>query len=140
MEQLHKIIIKLSKAHRKAAHVEFCKVGLSEGQPKILNFLIENDGCIQRDIAENCRIKPATVTSILAIMEKKELIYRNQNPNNRRILNVFLTEKGIEAQRQVGKIFSELDEICFRGFSEEEKIEAINLLLRIKDNIVGKDN
>jgi DNA-binding MarR family transcriptional regulator len=140
MEQLHRIIIRLAKAHRRAVHGEFCKVGLSEGQPKILDFLIENDGCIQRDIADNCRIEPATVSSILTIMEKKELIYRNQNPSNRRILNVFLTNKGIEAQKQVEKIFCDLDEICFKGFTEEEKIEAIKLLLRIKDNITGKDN
>ena len=55
-------------------------------------------------------------------MEKEELIYRERNPNDKRILNVFLTEKGIEAQKKVERVFLELDEICFDGFSEEERV------------------
>ena len=58
-------------------------------------------------------------------MEKEELIYRERNTKDKRILNVFLTEKGIDAQKKVEKVFLELDEICFDGFTEKERIEAI---------------
>ena len=43
-------------------------------------------------------------------MEKEELIYRERNTKDKRILNVFLTEKGIEAQKKVEKVFLELYE------------------------------
>lgn len=140
MKELHKAIIKLSKTHRKLAFREFAKIDLTEGQPKILSFLAKNNGCIQKDIADNCRIKPATVTSVLANMEKAELIYRSQNSENRRILNVFLTDKGVKAQKQVGIIFNKLDDLCFKGFSEEEKLQAIELLDRIQSNLDGKED
>ena len=68
-------------------------------------------------------------------MEKEKLIYRERKPKDKRILNVFLTKKGIDAQSKVEKVFLELDEICFDGFSEEEKNEAINLLNRLYDNL-----
>jgi DNA-binding MarR family transcriptional regulator len=140
MEKLHKVIIKLFKTHRKTALAEFCKIGLTQGQPKVLDFLVLNNGCIQKDIAENCRIEPATVTSLLANMEKNALVYRTQNSENRRILNVFLTDKGITMQKQVTKIFNALDELCFKDFSEQEKTDAINLLIRIQNNLDGKEN
>jgi DNA-binding MarR family transcriptional regulator len=140
MQKLHKVIIRLSKAHRKAAHIEFSKIGLTQGQPKVLDFLVLNNGCIQKDIAENCKIEPATVTSLLANMEKSELVYRTQNSDNRRILNVFLTDKGFAAQKQVTKIFCALDELCFKDFSDKEKNEAINLFTRIQNNLDGKEN
>ncbi|WP_291570869.1 MarR family winged helix-turn-helix transcriptional regulator [Clostridium sp. UBA4548] len=140
MKELHKAIIKLSKTHRKLAFREFAKIDLTEGQPKILSFLAKNNGCIQKDIADNCRIKPATVTSVLANMEKAELIYRSQNSENRRILNVFLTDKGVKAQKQVGVIFNKIDDLCFKGFSEEEKLQAIELLDRIQSNLDGKED
>lgn len=132
---LHKILIKVTRAHRRWAHEEFRKINISEGQPKILNYLAKNDGCIQRELANNCHIEPATVTSILNSMEKVELIYRTQNPNDRRVLHVFLTEKGKKVQKEVEEIFSLIDEECFYGFSEEEKIETISLLKRIYENI-----
>lgn len=140
MKELHKAIIKLSKTHRKLAFREFAKIDLTEGQPKILSFLAKNNGCIQKDIADNCRIKPATVTSVLSNMEKAGLIYRSQNNENRRILNVFLTDKGVKAQKQVGIIFNKLDDLCFKGFSEEEKLQAIELLDRIQSNLDGKED
>jgi len=140
MKELHRVIIRLFKTHRKTAHKEFIKVNLSEGQPKVLNFLVQNNGCIQKDIAEHCNIEAATVTSLLSNMEKNELVYRSQNSDNRRILNVFLTEKGIEAQKQVKKIFNNLDELCFKDFSEKDKIETIKLLTRIQNNLNGKEN
>ena len=71
-------------------------------------------------------------------MEKEELIYRERNPKDKRILNVFLTEKGIEAQKKVEKVFLELDEICFDGFSEEERIDAINTLNRLYENLAKR--
>ena len=132
---LHKMIIKISRAHRRWAHEEFRKIDITEGKPKILNYLAKNDGCIQRELANNCNIEPATVTSILNSMEKVELIYRTQNPNDKRVSHVFLTNKGKEAQKEVEKIFNSIDEECFYGFSEEEKKKTIGLLKRIYENI-----
>lgn len=132
---LHMTLIKLIKTHRRRVHEEFAKVGLTEGQPKILDFLSQNDGCIQRELAESCHIEPATVTSILANMERSELIYRTPNPTDRRVLNVFLTAKGKEAQKEVEKVFNLIDEECFIGFSEEEKKQTIDVLNRLYENM-----
>lgn len=140
MVDLYKVLIKLFKTHSKTAHIEFSKIGLTKGQPKVLNFLVMNNGCIQKDIAESCNIEPATVTSLLSNMEKMDLIYRSQNCENRRILNVFITDKGVEAQKQVSKVFNDLDELCFKDFTEAEKIEAIKLLNKIQKNLDGKEN
>ncbi|QCX34711.1 MarR family transcriptional regulator [Caloramator sp. E03] len=128
---LHISLMKLIKAHRQRATEEFGKIGLTKGQPKILDYLSKNNGCIQRELAENCHIEPATVTSLLSNMEKANLIYRIANSKDRRVYNVFLTEKGMEVQKQVERIFYLIDEECFYGFSEEERKEAIDILNRL---------
>ena len=135
IDTLHGSLMRLNKMHRKMAKTEFQKVNLTEGKPKILDFIINNPGCSQREIATCCKIEPATATSILSAMEKEELIYRERNPKDKRILNVFLTKKGIESQSKVEKVFLELDEICFDGFSDEKKINAINILNKLYENL-----
>jgi DNA-binding MarR family transcriptional regulator len=132
---LHMTLIRLNKTHRKRTHEEFNKVGITAGQPKILDFLSQNNGCMQRELAKNCNIEPATVTSILANMEKSKLIYRTQNPKDRRVLNVFLTDKGKCAQREVEKIFRFIDEECFEGFSEMERKQTFYILNRLFENM-----
>ena len=51
---------------------EFQKVDLTEGKPRLLDFIISNPGCSQREIASCCKIEPATATSIISSMEKEE--------------------------------------------------------------------
>ncbi len=134
-EVLHGTIMVLSRKHRKILREEFQKVNLSEGKPKILDFLTENDGCSQKEIANLCHIEPATATSVLSLMEKEELIYRVRNEKDKRILNVFLTEKGINVQKKLDEIFNKVDDICFKGFNKEEKDQVINYLNRINENL-----
>lgn len=135
MEEFHKVLFKLKGTHHNIAWKHFVKFGLTKGQPKILDYLVLNNGCIQKDIADYCCINPATVTSVLSNMEKSGLICRKQNADNRRILNVFLTEKGFEQQRKVQEVFGQLNELCFNGFTEEEKEETIRLLNKIQNNL-----
>lgn len=132
---LHQALRKAHWCQRQNMFEEFDKIGLTEGQPKILGFLTRNDGCIQRELAEHCHIKASTVTNILFSMEKAELIYRTPNPKDRRVLNVFLTEKGWDAHQRIKGKFAQVDEAAFEGFSEEERKQTIDYLNRIYDNL-----
>ena len=67
----------------------------------------------KKDLAKHCHIQPATATSLLSHLERSGLIYREANQEDRRITNVFLTETGFEAQKQVKQTFCEIDECCF---------------------------
>lgn len=136
---LHVQLIKVGSLHRRQIGKAFEKVNLSHGQPKILDFLIDNDGCIQREIAKHCFIEPASVTNSLAIMEKGGLIERRQNPDDRRVLNVFLTEKGKEKQKQIGDVFSATDQVALEGFTKDEEEQLINYLERLATNMRRKE-
>lgn len=135
---LHSALFKLFASHRKKVHGALFQLGISHGQPRLLHYLSMNDGCIQRELAEHCNIEAATVTSILASMEKADLIVRRHNPQDRRILNVHLTEKGRETWKKVEEIFESIDELCFEGFTPEEQRQAIALILRIEENLSRK--
>ena len=38
---------------------------LTLGQPKVLDYLWENNGAMQKDIAKGCHIEPASLSTIL---------------------------------------------------------------------------
>lgn len=100
-----------------ASHMELQKqvftqlkdTDLTPGQPKILDYLMHKDGVNQREIADCCRIEPASVTAILGGMEQKGLIQRKPVENDRRTLQVRLTERGRQLGKQVQMIFGQIE-------------------------------
>jgi DNA-binding MarR family transcriptional regulator len=126
--ELHQLFLKTSRMHYKCSQTKLLKSGITPGQPRILNFLYEHDGCIQRELSKSCDLKPATVTNILAGMEKADLIFRINDSTDRRILRVFLTDKGTQAQQKLDRVFAALEKDCFEDYSDQEK-EAMHIFL-----------
>ncbi|MCD8025465.1 MAG: MarR family transcriptional regulator [Clostridiales bacterium] len=108
---------------------------LTLGQPKVLDYLKERNGVVQKEIACACHIEPASLSSILNGMEKKGLITRKMSLENRRVCYIFLTEKGERLMRRVDDEFKRIDESCLYGFSEKEKETLNGFLERIYNNL-----
>jgi len=110
-------------------------LGLTTGQPKVLDYLQDHDGSSQKEIAKGCHIEPATLTSLLAGMEKKELITRSMKEGDRRMLYVSMTKKGWKLQAQINAEFSRLEQMAMQNMSEEDKAMLIQLLSQIYENM-----
>ncbi|MHB8061470.1 MAG: MarR family winged helix-turn-helix transcriptional regulator [Ruminiclostridium sp.] len=134
--ELNLLLIRVGATHRRRSAYEFMKWNLTAGQPRMLNYISQNNGCIQREIAIACNLEPASVTSVLNSMEKAELITRMPVKGDKRAFAVWLTEKGLEKKKIVDEIFIEMENECFKGFSEEEKIVAKDFLTRIHKNML----
>lgn len=94
----HLLFEKVRTIYAKDVH-PWQDMGLSPGQPKILYYLEEEKGCIQRDLADWCAIEPATVSKLLDNMESKGPDSA-QKPVGGQALFVRLSD----AQRQRGPI------------------------------------
>ncbi len=138
--ELNHMLVKVGAKHRRRSAYEFMKHNLSSGQPRMLNFLFENDGCIQREIASACHMEPASVTSVLNSMQRAGLIERKPVVGDKRALRVWLTEKGKENKKIVDEIFVTMADECFKGFSEDEKQLCGSFLNRIFTNMTDQEN
>lgn len=132
---LHYIVRICHTLYNKKILQKTSELGLSVGQPKILEFIFAHNGYEQKEIAKACEIEPATVTYLLARMEEAHLIERKQLNGNRRSLHVFLTTEGERVTKKVLKIFDEVKKEAFEGFTEEEQVETFRLLTKMFDNL-----
>lgn len=131
----HKLMLENQTMFTKQVFEQLEGRGLSSGQPKILEYLYEHDGSVQKDIAQACNIEPATVTSLLSRMEKSEIIERKMQNNNRRFWYVYLTEKGREEAVYVKRAFDTVKEIALKDFTNKEKELFIEYLKRVNKNL-----
>lgn len=136
-KRFHKLLNQTLNSHFKRSRAQFAALGLSPGQPKILEKLIDMEGCMQKELAKACEVKPATITSILPTMEKRNLIKRETviHDSGKRALSVSLTNEGKEKEVEVANVFNQIEELSFEGFSSEEKETFLSLLDRVYTNL-----
>ena len=131
MESLHYLLMKSHALVSRRVLTQAARLGLTPGQPKVLDFLLRYQEADQKTIAAYCEIEQATVGSILLRMEQAGLIVRRRREGNRRSLYVSLTQKGQEAAVTMADIFRTAEEEAVRGFSPEERENLLRLLCRV---------
>ena len=140
MEQsLRYMLMKAHTALNKKILSQTYVIGLTAGQPKILEFLTYYNGSDQKTIASYCEIEPATVGSILLRMEEAGLVERKQHDGNLRSHFVFLTEKGRQSALQISDIFSSVERQAVMDLTSDEIIKLKNLLSKLYLNLADKN-
>lgn len=134
-ESFHYLLMSNHLLFQKHLFMNVKDTGLTLGQPKVIDYLKDHNGAVQKDIAIGCHIEPASLTSILSGMEKKGLITRKMCNNNRRFLYVFLTKRGEELSKRIDKEFRKIEENALIGFSQAEKDSLNDYLSRIYKNM-----
>ena len=137
-ESLHYLIMANQALIQKALLERLRPVGLTIGQPKVLDYLKDHDGDSQKEIARGCHLEAGSLTSILNRMEEKGLIERRMLNGNRRTSHVFLTEEGREKQQLVETVFSRIEQQALLGVSDEEFAAFMNVYRKIYRNLLDK--
>ena len=131
MESVHYLLMKAHAMVNQQVLLRAAEIGLTPGQPKILEYLSRHEGSDQKTISAYCEIKPSTTGNILSGMEKKGLIERRQLDGNRRSQYVFLTERGKKAAADMASIFRQTEQRALKGLTGEDKAHLKDLLQQI---------
>ena len=128
MESLHYLLMKTHAVLSRRVATAVHEIGLTSGQPKVLDFLSRHPEADQKTIAAHCEIEQTTVGSILTRMEKAGLVTRRRRAGDRRCRYVSLTREGHRAAEQVEELFARVEAPVTRGLSAEE-LEQLKALL-----------
>ncbi|WP_175990381.1 MarR family winged helix-turn-helix transcriptional regulator [Bacillus sp. Marseille-Q1617] len=102
----------------------------------VLKRLSENDGINQKELAEKAEKDQPTVTRILDILERKELITKEKNKEDRRSFILFITDKGTAVKEELSPVIEGLwEEKILTGISEKDLNVYRNVLKKINENI-----
>jgi len=126
------------QAQRKFIRPDMAAIGLSPGQPKVLDYLSRQSNCMQKDIAAALDIEPATVSQLLANMEQAGLIRRSEPSQRRRAECVSITERGLDAYEKWRQLCLGVEAVSLRGFTPEERARFLDYLARMYENLTGR--
>ena len=112
--------------------------GLTSGQPKVLDYLRDQNGANQKEIAAACHIEPGSLTSVLNRMEEKGLIERRMLDGNRRTFYIFMTDEGSRLKDLVEDNFASIEKKSFRNISSEDQASFMETFSKIYENLMNK--
>ncbi|SJZ65534.1 DNA-binding transcriptional regulator, MarR family [Megasphaera cerevisiae DSM 20462] len=105
--------------------------GITPGQYGVLACLWKDETLTPKEIAQILRVENSTISGVLDRMQKRGLIDRVLDPNNRRSIRVKATNEGLSIKEDVQQKIEELNDSVLHNFSQHEREELLILLSRI---------
>ena len=139
MQSLHYLLMKTHTNVNRWILSQAAALGLSPGQPKILECLMLRGECNQKTIAVDCEIEQATVGSILSRMERDGLVCRAQREGNRRSLYVSLTPRGRELGEKMQGVFQQADRMACANLTSEQQGQLETLLETVLASVAPQE-
>ncbi len=139
-EELHYLLLRAFHHSNKAIVQKIPELDLFPGQPKILEYLLEHNGSIAKEICEGCVLDKSTIANLLPRMEKQDLIIRKPDTLDKRSSRIYLTEKGLYLAKEVKKICFAVDDKALCNISAGQKEQFLATLNLVINNLEKGSN
>ena len=125
-------------AHRafvKALSDELEPHGILSAQWSVLRILWDIEGLTQVELADRMRVEKASLTGVLEGMERRGLILRARNEEDRRKINITLTAQGRRLKGELLPYGAKINRKATRGMKDAELSELRRLLAKLIQNL-----
>jgi DNA-binding MarR family transcriptional regulator len=102
----------------------------------VLCCLWEEDGLSTSGIADKLKQLGATLTGVVDRMEDRQLVYRERDPDDRRIVRIWLTEEGKQLMYVLPPIGAQTIERATNKIPEAQQEAVLKLLDQIVHNLL----
>lgn len=117
--KLRKLMNLMQRARvQEFAHHDF---NMMNGKGRLLSVLNKEEGLTQRQLGEFLDIRPSSVGELLRKLEANELVVRRNNSEDRRVMNVYLTDKGRDIVSNVATTQENVQANLFEEISDDQK-------------------
>ena len=102
---------------------------------RILMLLDDKNPTSVGELSRRSVTKLSTITRILIRMEKDDLVKRVPFPDDNRVIEVFITDKGKRSILELRSLAAEIYEEAFDGIADEDIVSFTHILMKIRKNL-----
>ncbi|GAA4255441.1 MarR family transcriptional regulator [Dactylosporangium darangshiense] len=135
MTDVIRLLTRAQKLLRAAADEAMSAHGVRIGQNLVLEVLWERDGLSPGELAARLQVATPTVVNTATRMVKDGLIDRRPDPGDRRLVRLYLTEKGRSAQAPIEEARARLAAHALATLTAEERETLATALQKIVDQM-----
>ena len=133
-EPLGFLIHETSHALSQGYSAVMAPLGLTRPQVRVLVWADHMPGISQAELCERLSSSPMAMTGLLDRMEGKDLVKRVEDPNDRRVKRIYLTEGALKLKPDMDAIAERFKVAVREGLSATEIAAAQRVLATMKAN------
>ncbi|WP_175074319.1 MarR family winged helix-turn-helix transcriptional regulator [Terribacillus sp. AE2B 122] len=134
-DEIRELLDKISSQTRRKHNHLLHDLNLHVGQDNLLCKLWREDGLTQRELCNKLNCEPPTVTNMVKALEKKGLVIRRSDRNDKRITRIFLTESGRNLETPVNEKWRKQQDRLLTDITLDEKMLLRRLLKQMETNL-----
>jgi len=108
-------------------------LGLTGRQGSTLFVVCHNPGISQEQLGKKVVLNKSNITRQLTFLEDNGYVVRSVSPTDKRVLQVFPTEKALEVLPEIRQVYRDWRELLLQDMTEQEQQQMESLLARIKE-------
>ncbi|TMR21286.1 MarR family transcriptional regulator [Nonomuraea turkmeniaca] len=126
--ELGELLVAASRAFSQQGRTRFGEHGLSPARVRLLTTLHGRPGSRMRDLADVLGVSGRAITPLVDALEADGLVTRGPDPGDRRAFRLTLTEEGLGAIDEIGRLQHRISEEIFAGMGETDRRDLARLL------------
>lgn len=135
VKQLEDRFAQFTRLRRRTMHRYFQSIGMFNGHPHLLFHIRRQPGITPKELADHMEIAPATVAVSVKRLEAAGLVCRQGDDKDKRVVHLYLTEKGVEMDESCRQGRQFLADNVYQGLSDDEVDVLYELLGRLLVNL-----
>ncbi len=136
-QRVESTLMATARAIRRAYEIRLADLDLNLTEASLLAFLLEAGSTTQSRLASRLGLGRAAAGLVINSLEKRGLIERRDDPEDRRAWLIDLRPKGVRIVQPILEIDRILRAELRSGISRPERQQLAGLLLRLQTNIAG---
>ncbi|NHE58622.1 MarR family winged helix-turn-helix transcriptional regulator [Cyclobacterium plantarum] len=108
---------------------------ITPDQFRVLTHLWQQDGLQQTALASCTNRNRANITRIIDILEREGIVERKDDPGDRRVFRIYLTQKGKALKKDTAACAAQSIADSLQGISDSEIETCKKVLLKIRENV-----
>ncbi len=130
-EKLLSAIFNIGGLIKEKMHASDCLKDFTYSEFEVLKFVGSNKNTTMKSIANYLHIKPSSATPVIDGLVKKGNIKRTQSKDDRRVLYIAITPKGLKSLQKKYKNIHKTIEKVFGKLSDKDKKTLIKIFEKI---------
>lgn len=105
--------------------------GLTNLELRAVSFVGDRKRCIMREVSDYLMVPKNNLTAMMNKLVRKEVIVRERTEEDRRVVYVSLTAKGLELYEQINDSYLDLSKGMLNALEKDEQELMIKVLHKI---------
>jgi len=131
------LVARTARSMKKTLDARLAPFGITTSQHIILSILAQEDGLSLSEIGKRVYLDKPAITGLADRLEKDGMVRRKRIPSDRRVIKLWLTDKGRKLLDQIEEVADKVDKDLMRVLSLAEIQLFRKLLERIWKNANG---